>query len=682
MPPDEKAEARQGPGQDSGRRGWWLLARLAPFLALLPLALYVLVLLIGLGAERQADRREDVLRTANVLAAGLDSELRAALRALDALAGSQHLKTGDLAGFRQEAQRLLAREPYWFTIALTDGERQLLNLRYPEGAPLPPIQDLAAVGSVLRTGYAAPGGLVEGRISFRVPVRVDGAVRFALVATQEATTFAQLLDRAGLPAGWSALLLDGDGRLIARAASGRAEPEAMRQVFEQRRGIVEADGLLAMGLAIGDSRWTLVVAAAPRGVAEVAVFWLVLAAGAAALLAGIAIAAQTSLREGGHDALRRRLHHEALARDAAAERNRTTSMAMVSQELCAPLSGLLSYTDQLAGADLPPQAAHWVRQQREAGQALLALVGDVLDFARLEDGSLSFDDTDIEIAPLLEDCAALLRRFAEEKGLRLRLAINPGLPHWIRGDPLRLRQMVTKLLDNAIRATPAGEVVLSARLTPRPERVEVAVSDAGPAIPEAELPRLFDRFREAAPGDWRGFGLAICRRLVEAMGGAIGAEALAGGGNRFVFWVPFRPGASPALMQGGFALRLLVAEDVQASRMLLSTVLERAGHVVTLANDRHAVLAALRGGRFDMALLDLHMPGLGGLGIARTVRDLPGVEARLKLIAMTVDPAEQREADGRAAGFDAVLRRPFTMRGLLDLIETLRERPVEQVEGA
>lgn len=678
MPPDEKAEARQ----EVGRRNWRLLARLAPFLALLPLALYVLLLLIGMAAERLSDRREDVQRTANVLAAGLDSELRAALRALDALAGSQHLKTGDLAGFRQEAQRLLAREPYWFTIALTDGERQLLNLRYPEGAPLPAIQDLAAVGSVLRTGYAAPGGLVEGRISFRVPVRIDGAVRFALVATQEATTFAQLLDRAGLPVGWSALLLDGDGRLIARAASGRAEPEAMRQAIQQRRGMVETDGLLALGLPIGESRWTLVVAAPPRGLAEIAVSWLVLAAGAAALLAGIAIAVQASLREAGHDALRRRVHHEALARDALGERDRTSLMATVSQELRAPLSGLLDYTDRLAGADLPPQAAHLVRQQREAGQALLALVGDVLDFARLEDGSLSFDDTDIEIAPLLVDCAALLRGVAEEKGLRLRLAIDPGLPHWIRGDPLRLRQVVTKLLDNAIRATPSGEVVLSARLTPRPERVEVAVSDAGPAIPEAEVPRLFDRFREVAPGSWRGFGLAICRRLVEAMGGAIGAEALAGGGNRFVFWVPFRPGASPALMQGGFALRLLVAEDVPASRLLLTTVLERAGHLVTQAQDGAGVLAALRGGRFDMALLDLQMPGLGGLGIARKLREQPGMEARLKLIALTVDPAEQREADGRAAGFDAVLRRPFTARGLLDLIETLRERPVQQVEGA
>lgn len=659
-------------------------------LALLPLAAYGLLLLVSLQAERRADRQDDVLRTTTTLVAGLDSEMRAGLRALDALAGSQHLKAGDLRGFRQEAQRLLAREPHWYTIALTDGEMQLLNLRYPEGASLPRVDNLAAVGSVLRTGHPAPGGLIDGRVSFRVPVRVDGAVRFALVATQEATTFAQLMDRAGLPPGWSALLLDGDGRLIARAATGQAEPEVLRPALARLGEAVEINGMLALARPVGDSRWSLVVAAPPSGLGETAMIWLLAALGATAALASLGLAARTALRDRGQDAQRERRQSEALARAAEQDRRRNEMMLAVSQELHAPLTGLLGYCDRLAQADLPAPARLLVERQRQAGQALLTLVGDVLDFARLEEGSIALEDGDIEIAVLLEECAALMRRAAEDKGLVLRVAIDPGLPHWIRGDPLRLREVTTKLLDNAIRAAAVGQVVLSARLTPRPERVEIAVTDAAPAIARSDMLRLFDPARDQMPDaagpslslgppppvtiPGSGLGLAICRRLVEAMGGAIGAENPAGQGRRFVFWVPFRPGASPSRSRAGAPLRILVAEDVAASRLLLTTVLERAGHAVTAAADGPAALAALHGANFDLAVLDLHMPSLGGLGVARAVRALPGEKSRLPLIALTADAAEQVEESCRAAGFDAVLRKPFETRRLLGLIDGLRAR--------
>lgn len=684
-------------GDHPSGAGWRRLGPLAPLLALLPLVAFGLLLLVSLQAERRSDRQDDVLRTTTTLVAGLDSEMRAGLRALDALAGSQHLKTGDLGGFRQEAQRLLAREPQWYTIALTDGERQLLNLRYPEGAALPRVEDLAAVGSVLRTGHPAPGGLIQGRVSFRVPVRVDGAVRFALVATQEATTFAQLMDRAGLPAGWSALLLDGDGRLIARAATGRAEPEALRPALAQFPEPVEVSGMLALARPVGDSRWFLVVAAPPSGLAAVAMFWLLAALGATAALASLGLATRIALRDRGQDAQRERRQSEALARAAEQDRRRNELMLAVSQELHAPLTGLLGYCDQLAQADLPAPARLLVERQRQAGQALLALVGDVLDFALLEDGSIALEDADIEIAVLLEECAALMRRPAENKGLVLRVAIDPGLPRWIRGDPLRVREVTTKLLDNAIRAAATGQVVLSARLTPRPERVEIAVADAAPAIALSDMSRLFDPTRDqgsegpspassqaSSPGTipGSGLGLAICRRLVEAMGGAIGAERREGQGRRFVFWVPFRPGASPTLTRAGAPLRILVAEDVAASRLLLTTVLERAGHTVTAAADGPAALAALHGASFDLAVLDLHMPSLGGLGVARAMRALPGEKSRLPLIALTADPAEQMEESCRAAGFDAVLRKPFETRRLLGLIDGLRARAVAPLGGA
>ena len=664
------------------RRFWSRLAILAPFLAVLPLAAYALLLLLGLRTEREIDRRADLQRTAANLAGVVDAELRAGMRALEALAGSQHIRTNDLAGFREEAQRLLAQEPFWYTIALTDGDRQLVNLRYPAEASLPPVGDLAAVGSVLRTGRAAPGGLMEGRVSLRAPVRVDGAVRFALVASQEAAAFAQVLDRAIITPGWSALLLDGDGRMIARASSGTATPESLRPAVQQPREVLTNDSVIAYAVPVGETRWHLVMSVPPPGFVDAALRWLFAAIGLSALLAGLGVAARTVMRHRGHDALQQRRQAEALARASEQERRRTDMLATVSHELRAPLTGLLGYTDLLAKAGLPPKAQAWVEQQRRAGQALLALIGDVLDFARLEDGAVELEDADIEIAQLLEDCAGLMRSVAQQKGLGLRVEIDPGLPRWVRGDPLRLRQVATNLLSNAIKFTEAGEIVLTARLTPRPERVEVAVTDTGIGIPPEQLPRIFDRFRQAAPDTARrfggsGLGLAICRRLVDAMGGAIGAESLPGQGSRFVFWFPFRPGAAPLMPQRGSALRILVAEDVAASRMLLQAVLERAGHVVQAAEDGPRALAALHGARFDLLVLDLHMPGLDGFGVAAALRTLPGEQGRVPMIALTADTPEEVEPACRQAGFDAVLRKPFETRRLLGLIDALRGRSSE-----
>lgn len=662
-----------------------LLSRLtlfAPFLAVLPLAAFGLMLSLALRAEREADRQADLQRAATALSVALEAELRGGIRVLEALAGSARLAAGDLVSFRAEAQRVIARDPAWFTVVLTDGERQLLNLRYPAEAALPPLRDPASVASVLRTGRALPSGLLDGFVALRVPVRVDGSVRFSLMAALEASAYARVLDRAELPRGWSAILLDAEGRMIARAASGSAAPEDLRPALAQPRQMLSLPSVTAYAVPVGDSRWTLVAAATPDTFAATVLGWLVLATGAAAVLAGIGVAARIASRHRGQEAMRHRSHAEALARAADHDRRRTDMLATVSHELRAPLTGLLGYTDLLAKADLPPTAKAWVEQQRRAGQALLALIGDVLDFARLDEGAVELEDADIEIAQLLEDCAGLMRSVAQQKGLGLRVQLDPGLPRWMRGDPMRLRQITTNLISNAIKFTERGEIVVSARLTARPERVEVAVVDTGIGIAPEALPRIFDRFRQGGADTARrfggsGLGLAICRRLVEAMGGAIGAESKPGEGSRFVFWVPYRPGAAPLAPAHDAALRILVAEDVAASRLLLTAVLERAGHAVTATEDGPAALAALHGAAFDLAVLDLHMPGLDGFGVAAALRTLPGEQGRVPLIALTAEQPEEVEPACRAAGFDAVLRKPFETRRLLGLIDALRGRAAD-----
>jgi CheY-like chemotaxis protein/anti-sigma regulatory factor (Ser/Thr protein kinase) len=375
-----------------------------------------------------------------------------------------------------------------------------------------------------------------------------------------------------------------------------------------------------------------------------------------------------------------------MRRTAEMEGRRNELLVTVSHELRTPLTGLLGHVELLGQSDLSPQQRGWVEQQRRAGQALLGLLGDVADFARLETGEIAIEVTDLDLLALLEECAALMRPLAQQKGLRLRSRLDPGLPRWVKGDPMRLRQVVTNLLGNAVKFTVQGEVTLSARVTGSPASLTITVTDTGIGIPPERLSEVFERIRPGGHGEGAeaagrrigagGLGLAIARRLVEGMGGGIWAESTPGHGSRFSFALPLRPGQPPAPSRGG--LRVLVAEDVTASRLLLRAVLERAGHEVTAAEDGTQALAAAQLGRFDIALLDLHMPGVDGLGVARALRALPDGAGRLPLVALTADAEESVGEACRAAGFDAVIRKPFETRRLLGLIGGLAGRQASE----
>jgi len=667
-----------------GRPLWSRLLLLSPLIAALPVAAYAVVLFLGLRAERAADLRDDLRQAATALAAVVEAEIGAGTRTLEALAASPRLEAGDLGGFREEARRLLAVQPGWHTLALVGADRQVMNLRYPAEAALPPATEIPA-GSVLQTGRTSVTVLPDGRVALRAPVRVDGGVRFALVAVMPGITLGNLLDRVGLPQRWSALLADEQGRVLARTAGSTLPATGFRRALAAPGQLQPLEGdWIGFARPVADTLWLAAVAAPQGTLLGTARAWLMAALGLTLLLAGLAISFAITLRQRRSEAQRQARITEDLARKAEMDRRRGELLATISHELRTPLSGLFGYTSLLAGSDLPAQARLWVDQQQKAGQALLALIDDVLDFARLEDGHIELEDADIDLPALLEDCAATLRSVSQGKGLTLQVMADPGLPRWVRGDPLRLRQVVTNLLGNAIKFTRDGGVTLSARLAGQPQQVELTVEDSGTGIPPDQLPFIFDRFRQASPDTARrfggsGLGLAICRRLVMAMGGTITAGNRPAGGSRFAVRIPFRPGAAPPEPRGA-RLRILVAEDVPASRLLLSAVLERAGHEVTAAADGAQALAAMHGASFDMLLLDLNMPALDGFGVAAAVRTMPGEKGRVPLVALTADPPAEVEPRCHEAGFDAVLRKPFETRRLLGLIEALRTRP-EPVGG-
>ncbi|MGG5812148.1 ATP-binding protein [Falsiroseomonas sp. CW058] len=665
----------------AGSRAWSLLVLASPLLAVLPLVAYAVVFFLGLQAERGADLRTDLNRTAAGLSTMVEMEVAADLGALETLAASPRLELGVLLGFRDEAARLLAQRPAWYTLALVEADRQVINLRHSRDAPLPPASDLLVRG-VLQTGRASVGVLQDGQVALRVPVRIGGTVRYALVAVLPSLALGHALDRLGVPQGWSALLLDEEGRVLARAGSGALPEAAFRPAPPAGQVAALEGGRLGLVRPVAGTRWVVAVAAPEGSFLVTARNWLLVALGLSALVGAVSVAVRILGRHRRQELDRQRRATQAAEEREKQERRRADLLATVSHELRTPLTGLLGYTDLLSRAELPPNARGWVEQQQRAGQALLALIGDVLDFARLEEGAVELEDADLDLPALLEDCAGILRGLAQQKGLALVVEADPGLPRWIRGDPLRLRQVVTNLVGNAIKFTRSGQVTVAARLTPRPELVEISVSDTGAGIPAEMLPHIFDRFRQAGADTARrfggsGLGLAICRRLVTAMGGAIGAESTPGKGSRFAFRIPFRPGAAPVARRTG-KLRILVAEDVPASRLLLSAVLERAGHVVTATEDGARALAALHNASFDMVLMDLNMPGMDGYGVAAAIRMLPGEQSRVPLVALTADAPEEIEPRCREAGFDAVLRKPFETRRLLGLIDALRTRPEGQ----
>jgi signal transduction histidine kinase len=654
-----------------------LLVLLAPMLALLPLAAYGLVAHLGM---RQAEVHHDgrrVARVAENLSLAIEGELAAGLRALETLAGSAVLERRDLPAFREEARRLLARETAWHTIALVDGSRQVMNLRFAPDQALPAFDQ--PVGRLLAGARPAAVALQDGRILLGAAVQRDGAVRAALVAVLEGAVLAGPIARVRIPHGWSAVLLDEDGHLLAGVLGAAIPLDALTPALAtpgQTRALAAGGQALARPLA--ETRWSVVVAIPPSPPA-LDWLWFAVALLFSMLLGGAGMLIAASGERQRQALARRDGAAEAAASASVQDRRRSDLMATVSHELRAPLTGLLGYTDLLLRAGLPAQPRGWVEQQKRAGEVLLALIGDVLDFARLDEGAIALEDTDIDLPAFLEEAAGMMQALAAQKGLRLNVVGDRALPRWVKGDPLRLRQVVTNLLSNALKFTAAGEVTLAACPVAGPDRIEISVTDTGMGIPAEELPRIFDRFRQAGADTARrfggsGLGLAICQRLARAMGGTLTAESRPGEGSRFVLRIPFRPGAAPAAARADAALSLLIAEDVPASRLLLQALLERAGHKVTAVEDGAQALAALHGARFDLALLDLQMPGIDGMGVAAAIRRMPGKPGRLPLVALTADPPEEVESRCRTAGFDAVLRKPFETRRLLGLIEALRNR--------
>jgi signal transduction histidine kinase/DNA-binding response OmpR family regulator len=414
----------------------------------------------------------------------------------------------------------------------------------------------------------------------------------------------------------------------------------------------------------------------------------------AALAAGLAAALWDQQR--GHAAAERRLAHQ-LAVSAEAARTKSAFLANVSHEIRTPLNALLGVAELLAQTELTPKQRLHVQVFRESGQALHALINDLLDLSKIEAGRLEVHAAPFDLHHCLQRLVQLMRPRAEDKGLALRLELSAALPRAVLGDRLRIEQGLVNLLGNAVKFTARGEVCLRAAPEPEaPGQVRFEVSDTGIGIAASQLETIFEPFAQADTSVTRtyggtGLGLAITRHVAQLMGGTVQVASTPGVGSTFVLRLPLPAVELPALPQaetatsatttagaferagGGQALSVLLAEDNEINAYIFRTMLEGESLAIEYAANGPSALDLLRRRRYDIAFLDVQMPGLDGLSVTRELRRLEaaGGRARTPVVALTASAFASDVQASLAAGCDAHLAKPFSRAQLIDALQRL-----------
>jgi len=412
-----------------------------------------------------------------------------------------------------------------------------------------------------------------------------------------------------------------------------------------------------------------------------------------------------------------------LAADAA-NRAKSEFLANMSHEIRTPLNAIIGISELLARTPLDDIQHDYVRTIETSGNALLALISDILDYSKIEAGMLELETIVFDLHDCIEEALSLITLKAREKGLRLHQAIDPRLPRFFVGDANRLRQIVINLLSNAVKFTEQGEVRLELRgqalepeaqaaagQGPRPWRLHLMVSDSGIGIPPERQSRLFRMFSQIDASTTRryggsGLGLAICKRLVELLDGEIRVESsgVAGEGSRFICefslqadahqerrqtperrQMPLAPEQVPASSRPASmateaerapdveAPRILLAEDNPINQKVMLKLLDSLGLGADVAsNGLEAVEAAARQD-YDLILMDVQMPELDGLDASRRIRAQQRADgARPRIVALTANATEEDRRACLAAGMDDFATKPIRRQVLAEVLSHCR----------
>ena len=385
-----------------------------------------------------------------------------------------------------------------------------------------------------------------------------------------------------------------------------------------------------------------------------------------------------------------------LARKKALKASEAKSdfLANMSHEIRTPMHGIIGFTRLLLNSPHTPAQAEQLEAIHDSANSLMSIIGDILDFSKLESGQVSYHPQAMHLRPLVSSVLRLLTPQAREKDLQLIGMVYDDVPDWIVSDAMRIRQILTNVVGNAIKFTASGKVVVRVMLAGEPgepdEFLHFSVEDSGIGMQPEIIASLFDAFTQADSSTERiyggtGLGLSICRHLLRGMGGDIHAESTPGEGSVFHFSLPLvlaeqadihpppQPGGLFTISHGDdkpkiAGLKALVADDNHINLLLAEKTLHHFGLEVTLAQDGQQVVEAANRQLFDIILMDVHMPNTNGLEATRQIRSGDGPNTNTPIVAVTADAHLENHKQVFSAGMNEVLTKPLDADKLLATI--------------